>query len=105
MISSYENAYTLAFAKIFKSFDKTVVGQCQYFMGQLPVELKIINKQIIFFASLVKSSNGLVKFLSKSNEDYLTVCNCYNLAASCCNVSKLYVKTGLWAFFAHKIGF
>ena len=56
-------------------------------MGQLPVELKIVNKQLNFFGSLVKSSNGLVRFLSKSNEDYLTVCNCYNLAVSCCNVS------------------
>jgi len=54
MLNSCENAYALAFMKVFRSYDKKIIEQCQYYMGQLPLELQIINRQINFFANVNK---------------------------------------------------
>jgi len=35
--------------KTFKTFDKKVVEQCQFFVDQLPMELKIVSEQLKFF--------------------------------------------------------
>ena len=101
MLSSCENAFALAFMKVFKTFDKKIVENCQYYMGQLPIELKIINKQLNFLVNLDKSTNNICKFLNKEN---VNLCNNYKLSPIGCKFSKLYVKNELWSYFANKIG-
>jgi len=85
MLGSLENSYALAFMKVFKTYDKKIVEQCQYYMGQLPIELKIINRQSNFFAKLNKSFSNLCKCINKCNDEYMNLCDSYNLSLSACN--------------------
>jgi len=39
--ASVEHAYSLAFMKVFKTYDKDVVTECQFYMGKLPMEMEI----------------------------------------------------------------
>ena len=103
MINSCEHAYSLAFIKIFKTFDKAVVQQCQYFMGQLPLELKIVSRQLNFLMSLHKSPNNLCKILSHYHDQECTnLCKNYKIDIPCHLLTKSALKNGLWKFFYNK---
>ena len=71
--------------------------------GQLPMELKIVSKQLNFLISLKHSSNSLCKFLFQQNSELLQLCEKYNISMPYNNMSKAYVKHVLWNFFADKV--
>ena len=104
MFNSCEHAYSLAFMKIFKTFDKNVVQQCQYFMGQMPFELKIVSKQINFLINLQNSPNNICRILSHDiDQDCASLCKLYNIDFPCHLLTKTIVKCGLWKFFTDKV--
>jgi len=39
MTASIENAYSLAFMKIFSTYNKEIVTSCQFYKGKLPMEM------------------------------------------------------------------
>ena len=49
-IRSIENAYSQVYSKIFNTYNKDIIEQCKFFMGQLPAALKIVNKKCNFLA-------------------------------------------------------
>ena len=103
MLNCYESCYSLAFMKIFKTFDKKIVEQCQYYMGQLPIELKIASKQISFFNSLRTSPNMICRYLSGITDKRFELCNKYNIANVDGYSNKMYLKKHLWSFFANSV--
>ena len=104
MLNSCENAYALAFMKVFRSYDKKIIEQCQYYMGKLPLELQIIQRQINFFANVNKSvHNNNCKLISINNDEYVNLCNTYKLSLTAGIFSKSRVKHELWSFFANKV--
>ena len=56
----YTNAYSQAFFKIFTTFDKIVVQQCQFYMGLLPIHL-LIDLRKLNFPSVIWSHIAEVK--------------------------------------------
>ena len=49
MTAGIENAYSHAYMKIFKTFDKNVVSQCQFYMKKLPMDHGDWSKDIDIF--------------------------------------------------------
>ena len=45
-------AYNAAFAKIFNSFDKSVIRNCQFYCGVLPLSLRIDIRRLQFYVKL-----------------------------------------------------
>jgi hypothetical protein len=75
MLKSFESAYSHAFMKIFKTFDITVVKQCQFYMGYLPIELKIVSKKITFLTKMLKSNIFILKYLCNVNNELMELLN------------------------------
>ena len=63
MLKAIESAYSQANQKIFKTFDSKVILQCQWFTGQLPIELKIALRRVTLLRNLKKSDNMIVSTL------------------------------------------
>ena len=51
-LQSLENTYSQAFFKIFTTFDKNVVQQCQFYMGLLPIDLLIDLRKLNFLSDI-----------------------------------------------------
>ncbi len=72
-LRSLENAYSQAFFKIFATFDKNIIKQCQFYMGLLPIELLIDLRKLNFLNGIwmrildVKDMSSL-HHLAKWNE-------------------------------------
>ena len=98
MFSSMERAYNQIYQKIFKSFDNKIIEQCMFYMGQLPIELKIVKRRIHFLFALRKSSNTLLKVLQKTDNDYCDLCNKYKLHTDFKNLDSV-----LWNYFKNNI--
>jgi len=50
-----EKSYSLAFSKIFKTFDKTIILNCQFFMETLPIKLTIGQRKLNYLSKLRNS--------------------------------------------------
>ena len=68
--NSLENAYSQAFMKIFKTFDKNIISICQFNMGYLPIELQLVLKQLKFLIGVKKSGNATCNFLATLHNDW-----------------------------------
>jgi len=72
MTKSCEKAYSQAFFKIFKTYDSNVAMQCQFYMGQLPIKFKIMNRKLNFLLQLknlkIENCNYLVKSETESGK-------------------------------------
>lgn len=58
-----ERAYSQVFFKIFKTCNVKVIAQCQYFLGLLPLELKIIGRKLKFLNNVSFSASQTVRLL------------------------------------------
>ena len=61
MIQSIENAYSQVFSKIFHSFDRNVIRQCKFYMGQLTAELKINYRKLNFLSKINVDKNRYLR--------------------------------------------
>jgi len=62
LYKSLENAFRTIFVKLFSSFDKIVISNCQYFCGVLPLHYTVDMRVYIFFNGLPNNSNDCIKF-------------------------------------------
>ena len=60
--NSLENAFCTVFAKIFSTFDRNVLLNCQFYCGILPLSYTIDLRIIEFLKSLSTSSNDCIQF-------------------------------------------
>ena len=49
VIRSIENAYFQVYNKLFHTFDRDVVKQCQFYLNYLPAELKLVSRKLNFY--------------------------------------------------------
>ena len=103
VIDKMENAYSQVFSKIFKTYDKNVLKQCQYFMNRLPVELKVVCRKINFLKDIQSSKNELCKLLHNisAKNELLDLCNLYNIPVA--NVCRYNVKSYMWNVFESRL--
>ena len=64
-ITKLESAYSAAYAKIFGSYNLTVIPQCQFYCGSLPISYRIAIKKINFLNGLAISTNVKLQSLYK----------------------------------------
>jgi hypothetical protein len=57
------------FMKIFKTFDRDILKQCQYYGGFLPVSYMLDIRTVSFVEKLSKSTNKLLKLCTELNHD------------------------------------
>ena len=62
MLRSLENVYSQLYRKLFHTFDKDIIKQCQYYSRQMPVELKIANRRYNFLNIIRINDNIYCKF-------------------------------------------
>ena len=98
--NSLENAYSQAFTKIFKTFDKNIISICQFNMGYLPIELQLVLKQLKFWIGVKRSGNATFNFLATLHNDWKTLINKYWENKKFGDKS---LKNAVWGLFADKI--
>lgn len=98
MTESCENAYSQAYMKIFKTFDKHIVAQCQFYLGQLSAELKIVSRTVKFITSMRRSENLLCSFFSNRDSSLENLCNKYGIAENFINCEHV-VRNNLADYF------
>ena len=103
MLNSFENAYSQAFMKIFKTFDKNVVRQCQFFLNYLPLELKLVKKKINFLFQMKNSNNLICKILSNNSGEYYEIYNKYFAFSPRQGKPILNLRRLLWTYFEAQI--
>ena len=96
IIQSLENAYSQAFNKIFKTYDKRIIRECQFFMGYLPIELLLVVRKLNFLTCIGKLRMSSVLCMLHQNDDELyMLCKQYNVAYS----DNACWKKHLWHYF------
>ena len=78
-MADMEKTYFQGFYKIFKTYDNNTIAQCQYFLRQLPLELKIVGRRLKFLNGIATSSNQTLLFLGRTDTDFFDLCNKYNI--------------------------
>ena len=61
--NSLESAYSAAFSKIFNSFDKNIIKQCQFYCGSLPFSDTIDLRKLSFLRGLKTVDNLILNTL------------------------------------------
>ena len=81
MRSCLDNAFNTTFAKIFSSFDRKVILNCQYYCGSLPMCYRLDCRLFEFYKSLMISSNEYVRlhFLRTGHNTFQLILNRYNV--------------------------
>lgn len=76
-----DHPWYCTFQKIFKTFDKDVVRQCQAYTGSLTMHQHYALRAMNFLLSLASSDNLVLKFvyLNSGNEDITILANLYGL--------------------------
>ena len=92
MIKVFESAYSHMFFKLFNTFDMSTVAQCQYYMGILPIKLKIIARKLSFLHSINASENLLLRAMDPNNSELESVKRNYRITNASWNIS-------LWNYF------
>jgi hypothetical protein len=78
-LASLENAYSQAFYKIFKTFDKMIAIQCQYFLGYLPMKFLLDVRKLNYLAN-IRRCNHSIRHLSKwLDSDFSDLCQSYDV--------------------------
>ena len=86
VLRSLENAYSQMYSKLFHSFDKTIIKQCQFYSGQMPIELKIANKKLKFLQNLSLNDNTYCKYFDFRNGEFISLIDKYCCANDGSNV-------------------
>ena len=68
-----DSAYNAAFAKLFSSYDKSVINCCQFYYGVLPFSMRIIDiRRLQFYANLSSTNSDtlLSLYLLSGKQEY-----------------------------------
>ena len=74
----YNNNFnTWVNSKLFHSFDKIIVNQCQFYSGQTPVEFKIANRKLNFLKRLCTTDNIYCQYFDVGQSERINLINRY----------------------------
>ena len=98
MYNVLETAYSAAFFKVFKTFDKHVIKQCQFYCGCLPLCYIIDKRRMLFLRNLQTVFNFCLFVLYETSvkTDFKKLINKHKLN----NNSYVQFKNGMWKHFA-----
>jgi len=99
MFKSMDYTYNQAFSKLFKTNDTKIIKRCQFHMGCLPMELRIVNKKFNFLNKNRNSSNLLMLSASQDDPDLKEILIEYNLNS----YAKNSLTLTLWKHFEHNL--
>jgi len=98
-VSALSLPFNSIYMKLFQSFNKNVIRQCQFYCGELPLEYLLNLRTFIFYDKLRLSefspAGVLFKWLGKA--EYDAIASLYNLM-SCDNV--VVIKKKIWETFS-----
>ena len=97
MFLSLDGAYFQAFAKIFKSYDKSTIRHCQFYMRCLPIELRIIKKKVKFLKDLVNNQNILNLSFIDACDELQSLYDKYQIS------NNLSLRECLWNYFQRNV--
>ena len=80
MLQSLENAYSQLYSKLFHTYNKNIIKQCQFYSRQMPIELKVANRRYNFLKKINTFDSSFCKYFDVKNDELLTLINKY-----CCN--------------------
>ena len=102
MYNSLESAYSAAFSKIFGSYDKFVIRNCQFYSGVLPFCYKMDISRLKFYANLRITDNISVRTLFNwcGSQEFSELLSKYHLFA---NDSSSTWKKQIWNAFSETI--
>jgi len=95
MFNSVEHAYSQTFFKNFKTFDKSIIQACQFYLSSLPLELRIIERKLKFLYQLRNSENLLNIAFITDDDEFRSVCNNYRIS----NDPLMSWRNSLWNYF------
>jgi len=101
-IDSVSYPYNAAFMKIFNSFDKKVISQCQFYCGYLPLHYLLDSCTLNFYSKLCRldgnPANTLFKWFGLADREKIN--NKYNIS---CTDNCVVTKDKIWNCFAELI--
>ena len=97
MFLSLDGTYFQAFAKIFKSFDKSTIRHCHFYMRCLPIELRIIEKKVKFLKDLVNNQNILNLSFIDACDELQSLYDKYQIS------NNLSLRECLWNYFQRNV--
>lgn len=87
LIQSLENSYSQLYSKLFHTFNKNIITHCQFYSGQVPVELKIANRRFSFLRKICCMDNKYCKYFDLNSNELLALINKYCCASDDQNVN------------------
>ena len=96
-------ALSLAFSKIFSTYDKSVIDQCQFYLGVLPLNYQLDMNKISFLSKMSKCNNYhlLTLFNIFGNVELQELYHSYSVSS----VDKHYtIKSKITTIFKNKCG-
>jgi hypothetical protein len=99
VLRSAEHAYSQAFSKIFNTFDKNIILQCQFYLRMLPIEFKIMSRKINFLKNIATSKNFTLQAVYQGDKELEKICN--KLSHNCEHFST--TKKSIWHCFESKL--
>ena len=87
LLQSLENAYSQLYSKLFHTFDKNIIRQCQFYSGQIPKELTIANKRFNFLKKISLMDNKYCKYFDLKNSEVALLVNKYCCASDDRNIN------------------
>ena len=101
LLKSLENAFNQAFFKIFKTFDKHVIEQCQFYMGYLPVSLLLDVKKLNFHTKIrCMEFNSMHIVVNRGADEYTALCSKYYFPI---DLQYFNFKRAMWTYFERSL--
>ena len=98
---SMDQAYSQAFYKIFKTFDKSIIKQCQFYMGSLPLPFLIDIRKLNFLTKIVNNYCHPLNCLNSIyNNHFKILCVKYSISESDSQYSR---QIKIWRYFENHI--
>jgi len=99
LCTDFEHAYIKIYQKIFRTFDKGVIDQCMYHVGQLTVELKIVNRKLNLLNYIGKPSNNMILNTLMKIDNDISLCSKYAVD----NSNVIQHKHVIWSYFKNSV--
>ena len=101
-IAHLGNIFNSIFFKLFRTFDRDIIMQCQYYCGYLPFYYRFVSRKLSFLNNIRLGPDSSVKFLlhSVGQEEFRKLLTIHNIdiRARFCNFNK-----AMWICFKNKI--
>jgi hypothetical protein len=100
-VDNLNYVHNAMFSKLFMTFDKTVIEQCHYYTGYLPLYLSLDLKRLKFLSTLSTSAHSPACYLFNwfGKEDFTKIVTKHSLSS----VPKLHWESVVWRNFQHKV--